>query len=73
MTTTTRIAQIESHGVNRAKFAFASFCFGSGWKGHRTEATARKSAASRARYCVKNFGGGSPENLVVTTTTGESI
>lgn len=68
-----RIAQMESHGVNRQRFAYASFCCGRGWRGHETIEAARKAAARDANSIRSSFGGGYPEHFVACTVTGKSL
>lgn len=72
-TKTTRTSQMEAHGVDRAKYPFASYCFGRGWKGHATEEAARKSAARDAARSQKQHGGGEPQHMAARTDTGETV
>ena len=67
------INQIKSHGVDVAKYPFASFCYGRGWKGHKTQDLARKAANRDANRCVKLHGGGHPQHMVASTSTGECV
>jgi len=71
-TTNSRTAQMDAHGVDRAKYPFASYCYGRGWKGHATAEAAQESATRDARRAVKRFGGGYPQHLVARTDTGET-
>ena len=67
------IEQMKSHGVDVAKYPFASFCFGRGWKGHTTAELARKAANRDASRCVKLHGGGQPQHMVADTKTGKIV
>lgn len=68
-----RLTQIESHGVDRSKFAFASFCYGRGWKGHKTLDAATKAACRDAARCVREHGGGEPQHLVAEAANGKTV
>ncbi len=68
-----RVAQIESHGVDRNRYPFASYVYGRGWRGHLTADAARKAAESGASRSVLVFGGGSPQHLAVRTDTGATV
>lgn len=68
-----RLTQIDSHGVDRSKFPFASFCFGRGWRGHMTLEAAIKAARRDATAAVHQHGGGEPQNLVADTMTGKTV
>ena len=48
--------------VDTAKYAYASFCFGRGWRGHNTEDAAIRSACRDARAMVRRHGGGLPQH-----------
>ena len=63
-----RTEQIKNHGVDSARYPFASFCYGRGWKGHATDKAARD--AGRIR---KLAGGGYPQTVVADTATGKSV
>jgi hypothetical protein len=71
--TNARVRQMESHGVDRNRYAFASFCFGRGWRGHRTAEAARVAAARDAKAARASFGGGAPQAFAARTDTGEPI
>lgn len=68
----TRTEQMKAHGVDAAKHPFASFCFGRGWKGHKTAESARKAADRDARRAAKTTGG-YPQTLVAETATGKAV
>ena len=68
-----RLAQMEAHGLNRAKYPFASFCFGRGWRGHATAEAARRAAERSARSFARSHGGGLPQHLAARTDTGEAV
>lgn len=69
----TRAEQIKSSGVDAARYPFASFCYGRGWKGHATAEAAFKAANKDARRSVKNHGGGYPQNMVAFSATGKLV
>ncbi len=69
----TRIEQIKASGIDATKYPFASFCYGRGWKGHKTAEQARKIADRDARRVVKAAGGGYPQTVVAETATGKAI
>lgn len=68
-----RLDQIQDHGVNTKRYPFASFCFGRGWRGHKTLAAAEKSAARDARAHLGGGGCGEPQHGVARTDTGALI
>ena len=69
----TRIESIKQSGVDAAKYPFASFCYGRGWKGHKTAELARKSADRDARKVQRAAGGGLPQTAVAESATGKSV
>lgn len=76
MTTATknpRLSQIEEHGVDRAKYPFASFCYGRGWRGHKTLDAAISAAKRDAARCVREHGGSEPQHLVADTASGKTV
>ncbi len=70
---TTRLQQIAAHGVDAARYPFASFCFGRGWRGHKTDGAARRAASRDARAVARETGGGEPQHMVVRTADGVTI
>ena len=64
---TPRHAQIIDH-VGQAAYDRAeafSFCYGRGWKAHRSFEIAQRAARRDARACVRHNGGGEPQHMAV--------
>lgn len=65
--------QIKSHGVDASRYPYASFCYGRGWKGHKTAVAAHKAARRDANRVASTTGGGTPQHLVAVSATGELV
>jgi len=71
--TNARTAQMDAHGVDRARYPFASFVAGRGWKGHKTAEKAHAAALRDARRQQSQFGGGYPQAIAADTATGATV